>query len=184
MLVEDGNGGVAFFEFTMTNTSLEVQLNLPNEGYRGIVALDPINARNRKLKSLTQGRSRSTANSNEDVVAQLRHRLPKRRFLQPDPSPPFISATVDIFVSQCGQNDPNLISIGASAKTSDGDSFPLAIQEGSDGTYTAFFSIEPADPILDEVFSSVCSTISAVAQVCPVFAGKVVHKSNVVVRLK
>lgn len=172
MLVEDGNGGIAFFEFTMTDTSLEVQLNLPNEGYRGIVALDPINARNRNLKSRTQGRSRSAANNNEDVVAQLRRHPPKRRFLQPAPSTPFIPASVDIFVNQCGQNNPNLISLGVTAKTSDGEFSSVSVQEGSDGMYTAYFSVEPADPIVDEVLSSVCSTISAVAQVCPVFEGK------------
>lgn len=168
MVVEDGSGGVAVFEFTMTDSALDVKFNLPNEKYRGFVALDPIPAGGRKLKTYQEGHLRSPAAENEGAVNHSHRRRPKGRSLQPDPSVG-TPGSVSIFVAQCSESvSPLALTVTASA---DGEVVPVSVQTDADGIYTAFLAVGAAEPVTETVLDSVCDTISTVAQICPIFEG-------------
>lgn len=169
MVVEDGSGGVAVFEFSLTETALDVQLNLPNEKYRGFVALDPLTTSGRKLKAYQEGHLRAPGAKDEGFLDHSHHRRQKR-VLQPDPSMG-TPGSVNIQVAQCGQSNVSPLALTVMA-TADGKGVPVSVQEGADGTYTAFLAIEASEPVSETVLGSVCDTISAAAQVCPIFEGK------------
>jgi hypothetical protein len=169
MVVEDGIGGVGVFEFSMTDSALDVQFNLPNENYRGFVALDPIPASGRKLKTYMEGPH--PAAQDEGAANHSNLRRQKSRGLQPDPSVG-TPGSVNIFVAQCGQNNVSPLDLTVTA-TANGEDVPVSVLEGADGSYTAFLAVEAAEPVSETVLDSVCDTISSAAQICPIFEGTV-----------
>jgi hypothetical protein len=158
MVVEDGIGGVGVFEFSMTDSALDVQ-----------VALDPIPTGGRKLKTYMEGPH--PAAQDEGAANHSNLRRQKSRGLQPDPSVG-TPGSVNIFVAQCGQNNVSPLDLTVTA-TANGEDVPVSVLEGADGSYTAFLAVEAAEPVSETVLDSVCDAISSAAQICPIFEGMV-----------
>jgi hypothetical protein len=193
MMVTGNSGGLGIFEFTTgANDTVVVKFNLPDENYRGVVALMPSNTSNRMLSTRKEkGKQKKQRNRGEknptQMVAPTNQTVPEKtlskidtlqeKVIQVIQHPQQVrvtqgsnAGTLAIFVIECLSSvDPTSLNVAA---VSGGKTVPISVQRNGKGAFTAYFSVQEAEPISEAVLEAVCSAIRNVAQLCVVVEGE------------